>query len=89
MEPFAGGGIVSLTVAAEDLAEHMTMVELDEQVAAVWHTIINNDEGNWLAEQIMSFDISSLTPDDVRKMTETNGSVRTEKGLRRGGIQRL
>lgn len=77
VEPFAGGGIVSLTVAAEDLAEHVTMVELDEQVAAVWHTIINNDEGNWLAEQIMSFDISSVTPDDIRRMTETTGlSVR-------------
>jgi DNA adenine methylase len=36
VEPFAGGGIVSLTVAAENLAQHVTMVELDEQVAAVW-----------------------------------------------------
>ncbi len=35
IEPFAGGGIVSLTVAAENLADHVTMVELDEQVAAV------------------------------------------------------
>jgi DNA adenine methylase len=34
-EPFAGGAIVSLTVAAEKLANHVTMVELDENVAAV------------------------------------------------------
>lgn len=73
VEPFAGGGIVSLTVAAEDLAEHVTMVELDEQVAAVWQTVINNDEGEWLAEQIVSFDISSLTPESLKVMTESQG----------------
>ena len=40
VEPFAGGGIVSLTVAAENLAERGLMVELDGQVAAVWQTIL-------------------------------------------------
>jgi|SRR5579872_1659831 len=36
IEPFAGGGIVSLTVAAENLAEHVTMVEIDDDVASVF-----------------------------------------------------
>lgn len=58
VEPFAGGGIVSLTVAAESLAEHVTMVELDEQVAAVWRTIIEEDEGEWLAARIVSFNLT-------------------------------
>src|ERR1044071_8787041 len=58
IEPFAGGGIISLTVAAEDLAEHVTMVELDDQVAAVWRTIIENDDGEWLANQIACFDLT-------------------------------
>lgn len=58
-EPFAGGGIVGLTVAAERLAGHVTMVELDEQVASVWCTIINNDEGAWLAERIVNFDLTT------------------------------
>lgn len=58
IEPFAGGGIVSLTVAAEKLADHVTMVELDEQVAAVWRTIINDGEAAWLAERIVSFDLT-------------------------------
>jgi DNA adenine methylase len=59
VEPFAGGGIVSLTVAAEQLADHVTMIELDHQVAAVWKTIIEDDGGGeWLAEQILEFDIS-------------------------------
>jgi len=34
-EPFAGGAIVGLTVAAEALADHVTLVELDEEIAAV------------------------------------------------------
>lgn len=58
IEPFAGGGIVSLTVAAESLAEHITMVELDNQVAAVWRAILDEDEGEWLAARIVSFDLT-------------------------------
>jgi DNA adenine methylase len=63
IEPFAGGGIVSLTVAAESLAGHVTMVELDEQVAAVWRTIIESGDGAWLADRIEQF---NLTPDALR-----------------------
>lgn len=58
IEPFVGGGIVSLTVAAERLAAHVTMVELDEQVAAVWRTIINDGEAAWLAERIVGFNLT-------------------------------
>jgi DNA adenine methylase len=35
VELFAGGGIVGLTVAAEGLADHVTMIELDPDVASV------------------------------------------------------
>lgn len=56
IEPFAGGAIVSLTVAFEQLADSVIFVERDEQVAAVWETIINTGNGaNWLADQIISF----------------------------------
>ncbi len=58
IEPFAGGGIVSLTVAAENLAQHVTMVELDEQVAAVWQTIFIDGEAIWLADRIVSFNLT-------------------------------
>ena len=61
IEPFAGGGIASLTVAFEQLAGHVTMVELDEEVAAVWKTILG-EHGDWLAEQIVNFE---LTPESV------------------------
>src|SRR5690349_15428025 len=63
IEAFAGGASVSLAVAAERLAEHVTMVEIDEQVAAVWQTIIEDGDGAWLAERITSFD---LTQDSLR-----------------------
>src|SRR5207247_8317939 len=48
IEPFAGGGIISLTVGFEQLTEHVTMVELDAEVAAVWQTVFNG-RGEWLA----------------------------------------
>ena len=35
VEPFAGGAIVGLNVAFENLAEKVLLIELDEQVAAV------------------------------------------------------
>ncbi len=55
-EPFAGGGIISLTVAFEHLAEHVIMVELDTQVAAVWQTILSDRDGaEWLAQRILGF----------------------------------
>ncbi|MGE4112380.1 MAG: hypothetical protein AB7E73_16935, partial [Burkholderiales bacterium] len=40
VEPFAGGAIASLTVAAEGLADHVYMAELDDDVSSVWKTIL-------------------------------------------------
>jgi DNA adenine methylase len=54
IEPFAGGGIVSLTVAFEELAKHVIMVELDHDVATLWKTILSS-ENEWLADQILAF----------------------------------
>jgi DNA adenine methylase len=61
-EPFAGGGIVSLTAAFEKLAGEITMVEKDEEVAAVWEVILNG-KNKWLADKIYSYD---LTLDNVK-----------------------
>lgn len=57
IEPFAGGGIVSLTAAFEKLADQVTMVEMDEEVAAVWEVILNG-KNSWLADKIYSFDLT-------------------------------
>ena len=60
IEPFAGGGIIGLTVAAEHLAKHVTMVELDDEIAAVWHAILGKD-AKWLADKILGFNLSLET----------------------------
>jgi len=72
VEPFVGGGIISLTVAFENLAGLVTMVELDPQVAAVWKTMLGED-AEWLANQIVSFDMTPETLDAalVRKALST------------------
>jgi len=57
IEPFAGGGIVSLTAAFEKLADHITMVEMDEEIAAVWEVILNG-KNKWLADKIFSFELT-------------------------------
>jgi DNA adenine methylase len=57
VEPFAGGGIISLTAAFEQLAARVVMVELDPQIAAVWRTILGGD-AEWLAQRILSFELS-------------------------------
>ncbi len=66
IEPFTGGGIVSLTAAFEDLVPQVIMVEKDEGVAAVWRIIL---EGNakWLADSIENF---NLTRENARKAIE-------------------
>lgn len=55
IEPFAGGGIISLTAAAEHYFNHVTMAELDEDVAAVWQTIFSEKDYQWLINQIRNF----------------------------------
>lgn len=72
IEPFAGGGIVSLTVAFERMAGHVVMAETDEGVSAVWKTILNG-QGEWLAREILGF---KLTAENVRQALseDTSGS---------------
>ncbi len=74
VEPFAGGGSISLTALFEGLVERVVMVELDEDVAAVWQTIVNG-EAEWLAQRILAFTMTReaveaelrRSPDSVRE----------------------
>jgi len=68
IEPFAGGAIVGLTVAFERLARSVTLIEKDEDVAAVWMTILNVRNGRWLADRIAEFE---FTEENVRAALET------------------
>jgi DNA adenine methylase len=58
IEPFAGGGIVSLTAVAEGLVDRAVMVELDSDVAAVWETMLAPGGAAWLVDQILSFELT-------------------------------
>lgn len=79
IEPFAGGAIVGLTVAFEQLANQVVLVERDEQVAAVWHTILNTKDGaEWLADQIASF---RLTPESAHSLLSSSTRSLKEKAF--------
>jgi DNA adenine methylase len=55
IEPFAGGAIIGLTAVFENLAERVTLVELDADVGAVWQAILTDGEGPLLADRITNF----------------------------------
>ena len=68
LEPFAGGGIIGLTAAFENLADKVVLVELDENIAAVWEIILSKDNEK-LAKKIETYEFNI---DDVRKLLDTN-----------------
>jgi DNA adenine methylase len=78
IEPFCGGGIVSLTMAAEELAKHVVMVELDEDVAAVWRVCLS-DRAEWLARRVLNFE---LTQENVQGVIEQKESSLEEHAFK-------
>lgn len=93
VEPFAGGAINSLTVAAERLADHVIFSEIDEDVAAVWQVILGSrsKDFDWFCAQILSLEVSLKS---VRKIIDTAPRSQKSRALRtivmnrtqRGGI---
>lgn len=93
VEPFAGGAMASLTVAIEDLAQKVAMTELDDDVAAVWHTLISGPDADvkWLNNKILNFEVNL---DNVRKILDGNAKSFKTKAfktiiknrMQRGGI---
>ena len=69
VEPFAGGGIISLTALFENFVQTVLMVELDEDVAAVWLAIVSGN-AEWLANKIKAFD---LTRESLAEELSNNG----------------
>lgn len=57
VEPFAGGGIISLTALFENLVDKVVMVEKDEEIAAVWQTVVDG-HADWIADRILAFEIT-------------------------------
>lgn len=89
VEPFCGGAIVSLTAVMEMLAERCIMIELDRNVAAVWHAALR--QSGELCEMISKF---NPTIDTVRALMDTPTDTVLDQAFRtlvynrtrRGGI---
>ncbi|MCL5067447.1 MAG: DNA adenine methylase, partial [Thaumarchaeota archaeon] len=77
IEPFAGGGIVTLTAVAEKRVRKALMVELDEDIASVWQTLLS-DDAQWLAERIMKF---SVTKSNVESLFARKPSTLRERAF--------
>jgi len=71
VEPFAGGGIISLTALFENLVERVVMVELDNEIASVWQSVVNGD-AEWLANRILTFHLTKETVmQEIKKTSKT------------------
>lgn len=57
IEPFAGGGIISLTALFEKFVSRVIMAEIDEDVAAVWQSVVDGHT-EWIAKKILSFELT-------------------------------
>ena len=78
IEPFAGGGIISLTAVAESYFNHATMVELDDDMAAAWETIFSEDDCEWLVNRVKTF---VVTADDINRSIYLADKGTKERGF--------
>lgn len=93
VEPFAGGAMAGLTIAAEGLADHVYLCELDDDVAAVWQTIFEGSEldVNWLCKRIVDFQVTLDNVKDVLSGEPSNTKTKAfrtivKNRMQRGGI---
>lgn len=86
-EPFAGGGIVGLSVLFEGLAQKLTLVEIDQDIGAVWRTILSI-QGERLASEIVSFELSEQAVKAVLVRTPRNQFERAFQTILRNRVQR-
>ena len=89
VEPFAGGGIVSLTAVMEGLVDRCLMVELDRDVAAFWHAALRH--GPELCEMVQGFQPTREAVDALSRQVSANVLEHGFRTLvlnrtRRGGI---
>ncbi|MFQ5713626.1 MAG: DNA adenine methylase [Candidatus Scalinduaceae bacterium] len=73
VEPFAGGGIISLTALFEELVSHVVMVEIDEDMAAVWQSVVDGHAG-WLAKRILDFELTKEAV--IQEISKTDVSIK-------------
>ena len=89
VEPFCGGGIVSLTAVMEGLVDECVLVELDRDVAAFWHAALRHTPA--LCERVLAFDATRANVMDVANrapetLLEHGFRTLVLNRTRRGGI---
>ncbi len=89
VEPFAGGGIVSLTAVMERLVDECWMIELDRDVAAFWRAALRH--GPELCERVRGFEPTRKEVEALSRQSPTNDLERGFRTLvmnrtRNGGI---
>ena len=89
VEPFAGGGIASLTAVMDDYVDRAVLCEKDPDISNLWQCMLGDAEG--LAQRVESF---AVTPEDVDRvfanseMSGIDAAFRTllRNRVSRGGI---
>ncbi len=89
IEPFCGGGIVSLTAVMEGYVERALMAEIDRDVAAFWHAALRH--GDELRKRWLGFEPTRETVEQLARQHPENVVDRGFRTLvlnrtRRGGI---
>ena len=89
LEPFCGGGIVSLSAVMEGWVGHCVMAEIDRDVAALWHAVLRH--GPDLSRMVRQFRISRDAVDALSRGVPTDVLEHGFRTLvlnrtRRGGI---
>jgi DNA adenine methylase len=64
IEPFGGSAIVSLTAVMEQLVNNSLIIELDQDIAAVWETMLG-ENGRYFAEKVRDFIFTEETVSSV------------------------
>lgn len=86
-EPFCGGAIVGLSALFEERTDGLLLVELDEDVAAVWNTVLNG-QGDKLIAKIGAFEITKDTVAEAVQQTHEGTFERAFATIVRNRVQR-
>ncbi|MCY3615467.1 MAG: DNA adenine methylase [Bacteroidetes bacterium] len=89
VEPFAGGGVVSLTAVMDNLAQQAIMVELDREISSFWRTALEYPEE--IIQRIQSFtptraDVERIALELPERVQDQGFRTLVLNRTRRGGI---
>lgn len=78
VEPFVGGGNVTLTALSKNLTKRATLLEIDQDVAAIW-TVVLNGQADWLIRKIARFKVNRT---GIKREIQKTGTKTSERAWR-------